>query len=316
MMNRIIEQIKNAADIALICHVSPDADTLGSTFALYEELVRLGKKAVVIADEKLPEYLDFICDDYIVYDTCRRYELCICIDCGDDKRIGKRFELVNAAKTSINIDHHYTNTEYADINYVDSHAAATGEIIYRLLREMKLDIPVSVATKLYAAITGDTGGFRYTNTTPDTMRIASNLLEIGVKQWDVNKRIFEEKNIGTVMLLGELSSKLITEEDGKICAVILKNELCDKYGVSIKDMDSIIDIPRSVRGCEIAVSFKQTKERLTKVSLRSNGEADVSKIALKFGGGGHKKAAGLVLELPVLEAYEKILEEAKNVLRG
>lgn len=306
---KIVEAIKAAEDIALITHISPDPDTLGSVFALKRAFEKLDKKVCVYADEAYPEYLSFIYDAYTVYTFPVQHELCMSVDCGDLGRIGERAALLKAAKISANIDHHPTNTEFAGLNYVLPTAAATAEIAEQIITLLGVDIDLDIATRLYAALTGDTGSFRYSNTTPATMRLAAKLLDYGVDNWFINKTIFEDMSLEILKLRGALASQMRVLADGKVCAVVLTKEMCASYGVASEDIENIVNIPRSVTGCEIAASFKESDDKV-KISLRSSSYADVSAIALSFGGGGHKRAAGFVLECGIEEAVLKVLEAA------
>lgn len=308
-LNAVAEALKKAQDIALISHVSPDPDTLGSCFALKRALEKLDKKVTVYADAPYPAYLSFLYDEYVVYSAPVKHELCMSVDCGDLGRIGDRAALFEAAEVSANIDHHPTNTNFAQLNFVLPKAAATAEIVDLLLRALEADVDQVIATRLYAALTGDTGSFRYSNTTPATMHLAAKLLDYGVDNWFINKAIFEDMSLEILKLRGALASEMRVLADGKVCAVVLTQELCARYGVKSEDVENIVNIPRSVAGCEIAASFKEADGKV-KISLRSSNYADVSEIALSFGGGGHKRAAGFVLEGSMEEVVARVLEAA------
>ena len=308
-LKEIAETINNATDIALITHTSPDPDTIGSCFALKSALEDKGKKVTVYTDDVLPTYLSFIYDDYTVYNAPTAHELCISVDCGDLGRIGARAALLQAANTSVNIDHHPTNTGFAMLNYVEPGAAATAEIIDALLTELSVEMNAVIATRLYTALTGDTGSFRYSNTTSRTMHLAAKLLDYGVDNWSINKTIFEDMSLNELKLRGALAERMQVLCDGKVCAVVLTKDLCETYGLELTEVENIVNIPRSVVGCEIAASFKESDGKV-KISLRSSSYADVSAIAVSFGGGGHKRAAGFVLEGETSEVVNKVLSAA------
>ncbi len=306
-LKSIADVIAAAKDIALISHTSPDPDTLGSCFALKHALEQLGKTVTLYTDDVLPAMWSFLYEDYSVFSVAKAHEVCMSIDCGDLGRVGERAALLDAAGMSINIDHHPTNTHFAHMNYVEAKAAATAEIIYALLPLVGAKLDLNSATKLYAALTGDTGSFRYSNTTPKTMHIAAELLDYGVDNWFINKTIFEDMSLELLKLRGALTSEMRVLKGGKVCAVVLPRAMCDQYGVLPEDVDNIVNIPRSVAGCEIAASFKETDGKI-KISLRSSSYADVSAIALQFGGGGHVRAAGFVLECTLEEAVTRVLD--------
>ncbi len=305
----VVEAIKNAQDIALISHVSPDPDTLGSCFALKRALEKSGKKVTVYADAPYPAYLSFLYDEYTVYSAPAEHTLCMSVDCGDLGRIGERAALLEAAQVSVNIDHHPTNTNFAQLNFVLPKAAATAEIVDLLLCALEVEMDPIIATRLYAALTGDTGSFRYSNTTPATMHLAAKLLDYGVDNWFINKTIFEDMSLEILKLRGALASEMRVLKGGKVCAVVLTQAMCTQYGVDSADVENIVNIPRSVSGCEIAASFKESDGKV-KISLRSSSYADVSAIAVSFGGGGHKRAAGFVLEGNMEEVVARVLDAA------
>ncbi len=312
-LKAVADALTEAQDIALLSHVHPDPDTIGSSFALKNALEKVGKRVTVYADAPYPENLSFLYDDYIVYSSPKAHELCMSVDCGDLTRIGERATLLELAKVSVNIDHHPTNTKFAKLNCVLPNAAATAQIVDLIRAQMGIEIDTIYATRLYGALVGDTGGFRYSNTTPETMRLGAKMLECGVDNWFVCKTIFEDMPLKTIQLRGVLAGQMRVLDDGKICAVVLTEKLCEQYGLNVDDVDEIVSIPRSVTGCEIAVSFKEMGE-FVKISLRSSVSADVSKIALNFGGGGHKRAAGFVLKGKLDEVIERVLNEAHRTI--
>lgn len=313
-LEEIAQQIQAVQDIALISHTVPDADTLGTCFGLKYALTKLGKSVTLYTDAALPQYLSFLFSDYVVYSEVKAHPLCISIDCGDLERIGARSDLLSAAACSINIDHHPTNTRYAKLNYVDAKAAATGEIIYALIKMLHVAFDLQLATCIYTALTGDTGSFRYSNTTPETMRIAAEMLTYGVDTWKINKSVFEDMSLPEVRLRGELARSIQSYANGKVCAVMLTEQMCSREGIAITDMDHIVDIPRTVQGCEVSASFKESGEKI-KVSLRSNAYVDVSQIAMQFGGGGHRRAAGFSVSGTMEEVVERVISQVLESIK-
>ncbi len=313
-LKAIADALASAQDIALLSHIHPDPDTLGSCFALKHALEKEGKCVTIYADAPYPENLSFLYDAYTVYSKPVAHELCMSVDCGDLNRIGARAALLESAQVSVNIDHHPTNTKFAQLNFVLPNAAATAEIVERLRVAMNMEIDTIYATRLYAALVGDTGGFRYSNTKPETMCLGAKMLEYGVDNWFVCKTIFEDMPLETIQLRGVLAGQMRVLEEGKVCAVVLTEELCRQFGLDADDVDEIVSIPRSVTGCEVAVSFKEMGN-CVKISLRSSTYADVSKVALSFGGGGHKRAAGFVLEGKLDEVIKRVLDAACAAVR-
>lgn len=315
-MRDIIDKMKNAHSAAIIPHVNEDADALGSCFAFAGVLKNMGIEATVYVSEDPEKRLDFIGGVYEVYDISKTYkhDLCVCLDCGDLKRIGDRKKLFDEIGNSINIDHHFTNTNFAQANYVDGKAAATGEILYMLFEEMGIELNSKIAEYLYIAICSDTGGFKYSNVSPRTMRIAANLIEYGFDHAEIARLLFDCESYAGAMMSAEVTLGLKSYEDGKINVVTISDELYNKYGLNAKDAPNMVDIPRRIAGTEVAVCIKHQNGEI-RVNLRSNGSADVSKVAVKFGGGGHARAAGCSVRASSLEEAENLIVSAlKEVL--
>ena len=185
-------------------------------------------------------------------------------------------------------------------------AAAAGEIIFRLIPRIKAELTQKAARWLYTAISADTGGFRYSNTTPDTMRIAADLMEYGIDFRSVSRELYETVDYNLLKLKAKVMEEVQVSADGRIAYVSITNEMLKRFGVKEEDANSMVDIARSIRGVEIAFSLKE-KENGVKISLRSEQEADVSKIARQFGGGGHVKAAGITMTGITLEEAKKLV---------
>lgn len=315
-MREVIERIKAAHSAAVLPHVNEDADALGSCFAFAEVLRGMGIEAVVYVSEIPEKRLDFIGGDYVVYEKGKKYkhDLCVCLDCGDIKRLGDRKKLLDETGNSVNIDHHFTNTGFADANYMDGNAAATGEILCMLFREMGISLNSKIARYLYIAICSDTGGFKYSNVSPRTMRLAADLIEYDFDHAEAARRLFDCESYAGAMMCAEVTLGIKSYADGKIKVVTVPDELYKKYNLEVKDAPNMVDIPRRIEGTEIAVCIKPNNGEV-RVNLRSNGYADVSKTALKFGGGGHARAAGCNVKTDSLEEAEKlIVESLKEVI--
>ena len=308
-MKKIAEIIKNADNIVITAHISEDADALGSVFALAESLKNAGKNVTAVLSDMPERRLQFLEFDYEVYKANENYsqDLLICLDTADVKRLGERAALLEKSR-SISIDHHYTNTLYADENYVEGDASATGEIIYKLIVEMGFEVAKKTAEFLYVAISGDTGSFKYSSTSPETMRIVADLMEKGIDHAELSRRIHETESLESVLLKGHIMSEIKSYFGGKVNMVVLSDETFKKFGVDEKDVGDIVNIPRMIEGTEVAVSVREVPDKI-KISFRSNGKINVSDIAGEFGGGGHKMAAGAAVKGKTLtEVTEKIVE--------
>ena len=310
-MREVIEKIKNAHSVAVIPHVNEDADAMGSCLAFASVMRRLGKEATVYVSEIPEKRISFIGDEYTVYNPDENYthDLCACIDCGDLKRTGGRSKLFSQCENTINIDHHFTNTNFADANFVDAQAAASGEILYMLFKEAGIDITAKEAELLYAAICSDTGSFKYSNVTPRTMRIAADLLEYDFDHADIARRLFDCESEKSALMRAEVIQSVQSYANGKIRVVTVGEDIYEKYGISVKDAPNFVDIPRCIEDTEIAVCIKPQNGEI-RVNLRSNNYFDVSETAVKFGGGGHMRAAGCSVKAETLEEAQMLIVKA------
>ncbi|MCX7843557.1 MAG: bifunctional oligoribonuclease/PAP phosphatase NrnA [Clostridia bacterium] len=317
VLKEIINCIKDAESIAIMPHVSVDGDGLGSSLALASALDGMGKKAVVILEEQVPNTYSFLpgADRCIVFsEKIESFDLFIALDTGDVQRLGRRAELFLSAEKTVNIDHHQTNTEFAVYNYVDGSSAAVGEIIYRLIGMMGCGIDAAVATCLYVAIAADTGGFRYSNTTALTHQIAGDLLNSGVDAADVSQRIFETVSLARVKLMSAAIGTIELFDNGRISCVTVTDEMLKNCGATEEDNEGIVNIARNIKGVEAAFLLRSKDSGEVKINLRSNGHADVSKIAAKHGGGGHKKAAGFTVSGDAEDLKKMLIKELKESL--
>ncbi|MDO5398157.1 MAG: bifunctional oligoribonuclease/PAP phosphatase NrnA [bacterium] len=315
-MKEIIEKINNAKSVAVLGHVNADPDSIGSCFAFAHMMRLSGKEAVVYLSEKIEDRLTFMGDDYVVYEgeNPPHHDLCVCLDCGDIDRLGLRKDIFDAADNTVSIDHHRTNTYFAQANYVDGEAPAAAELLCRLFREMHTELDCEAAKQLYTALSSDTGCFKFSSVTPQTMREAADLLEYGFDHAEIARQLFDSNSPEEIRFKAEAMLALKRYFDGKLTLVIIDDDMVKRSGLSEDKLPNIVEIPRCVQGTEIAVSLKERKGDI-RVNLRSNGAADVSAIALRFGGGGHIKAAGCTIKETNLEEAEKlIIEVCREVL--
>lgn len=320
-MQAVIDKIMNAKSVAILPHVNEDPDALGSCFAFAKAMRLMGKTAHIYVSGRIEARLAFIGNDYTMYteDTAfDGHDLCVCLDCGDEGRLGDRKAIFETVGNTVNIDHHFTNDCYADANYVDGDASATGEILFELFEKMGLEITADIARDLYIAISSDTGSFKYSNVTPKTMRTAAALLEYGFDHAEVARRLFDTETLAAAKFKAEVTEGIRSFADGKIKAVLTDETAGEKYGIHKEDIPNLVEIPRRIEGTEIAMCLKRTEAGF-RLNLRSNSDADVAKVAMQFGGGGHVKAAGATLNFDncedalqaVVAACEIAIEEAK-----
>lgn len=303
----------------IIYHIRSDADAVGSAFALKELFRVMEIPAYCLCSDEIPERLLFLTDGtqgsvLLCEEMMPDYEQVISVDSASPAQLGELFIRLRK-DVDIMIDHHASGTPYAD-HYIDPNAAATGEIIYaiakRLVEMGEIDcIPPRVINCVYAAISSDTGGFRYANATPDTLRIAAELLEEGVDGAEMNRLLFDSKSMKQIKAEGEVIKRLKTYADGRVAGCALPYSVKQELELEDEHLGTLIDVPRSVLGVEIAFVVKQeATDGSFRVSMRSATDFDVAQICSVFGGGGHKRAAGCTVRAQSIEeAEKKILDE-------
>jgi phosphoesterase RecJ-like protein len=301
--------LKAAETILIYPHVNMDGDALGSAAALCRTLRDLGKTSYILIEDDIPRNLLFLDRGYCTHDQniIEDVDISLCLDCGDLSRFLKRKEKFLKGKTSICIDHHRTTVPFCDCNYVDPEAAATGQLIYYLLKEMGTVIDGEIANAVFAAITTDTGNFQYSNTTRECHDIAAELYDFGVDVRRVSQEIYESVRQERILLHGTALSMMERFAEGKAAMTVVTQDMLKKTGAGMDETEGIVDQMRSIEGVEIAILVKEDTEKL-KLSLRAKSWGNVAAIAGEFGGGGHTKAAGCSLKMPLDEALPLIRE--------
>ena len=292
------EILKGKRKVALGGHVRPDGDCVGSCMGLYlylkEEYPQIDTDVYL---EPVPESYRMIAGtDEVKSEIAAQepYDLFICLDCGDEQRLGFSAPLFDAAKETLCIDHHVSNDAFADSNYIVPDASSTSELVYRLLDEEKITKPVAEA--LYMGIVHDTGVFQYSCTSPETMEIAASLMRKGINGSEIIDKTYYEKTYIQNQILGRalLESMLIMD---KQCIVsVIRQRPMEFFQAEPSDLEGIVSQLRQTKGVEVAIFLHEMQPQLFKVSLRSKGKVDVSEIAKYFGGGGHVRAAGVTMK--------------------
>ncbi len=311
-LEQVAEKIRKASRIIITAHVHPDGDCLGSMLALNEYLLSSGKNVSMLLDDEIPAMYSFLygCRDIHkpVPTAVISADLLIVIDASDLERIGNVKTWINAPL--LNIDHHISNTKFADYRYVDSTAAATGEIIFQLLRLMQADITTTMAVSLFTAIATDCGFFRYANTSAQTLRFAAELVELGAKPYLISEYI-ETKSFADMLTLIKVLQTLELHYNSRIACITIEKNMVDELS---DNTEGFINYPRNIEGVEIALMFRIVDQTTVRVSFRSRN-VDVSTLALAFGGGGHARAAGCTLNQPLDTAKMQILNASAKLVK-
>jgi len=303
--------------IALIAHVMPDGDTLGSCLALGRILSLQGKIVDLYCQDGYPHVYSFLhgIDKFRKPEgACVEYDLCVAVDCSDLGRLGKCSIIFEHSRQTANIDHHISNTHFAGINRVESGAAATGEIIFQLFTEMGTSPDRIAAEALYTAICTDTGTFSFSSTTPRSYRIAAELLETGISVEDITSRLYRSHRPERIRLLGKALGSLELLADNQAAILKITRDMLDECGADDSDTENIINYARDIQGVELGILLKETKDGI-KASFRSKERIDAASLAGHFGGGGHKRAAGASIDGDMQNAYRMILEILKKYFR-
>ena len=303
---------------AILSHVRPDGDALGSQLALALSLQRLGKDVTVWNEDGLLEKYNFLPGGERLTQPSREprdFDVAIALDTATQSRLGTAGDSVRHAKTWINIDHHPSNPGYGDLVYIDPASPATGQILFELIESERLPMDGAIAENLFVAISTDTGSFQYPNTTARTFEIGAELVRGGVEVGRVSQLLYENYPRRRTELLRELLGTMRFEAKGQIASFSLGLNVAAKLGVRPEDNEGLIDHLRAISGVIVAVFFEELAEGKVRVSMRSkNEEVDVSAICQKFGGGGHKLAAGARVRGTLAEVEQKILEAICDVV--
>lgn len=316
--NKIKAAIKKFDRFLITAHINPEGDSIGSQIAMASLLRRLGKKAVILNESPVPHLLRFMKGtENIVKELPRNFnfQAAIILDCPDLTRAGNVSECINKNVTVINIDHHISNENFGDYNWVDTKTSSAGEMVFELFKAFKLKIEYDEAVAIYIAIMTDTGSFKYTNTSSATHRITAELIDIGVEPYGMYGKIYETSSLQNTNLLGEALRTLKLSDDCKVAWLWVTKEMLKKTKASLEGTEGIINFARSIESVEIAVFFRETgtKDKI-KASFRSKGKVDVNKLASFFKGGGHATASGCTVLGKMEDVEKKVLKKAQSML--
>ena len=296
-------------------HVHPDGDVLGTLFGLGLALGAAGSSVTFAGPHPVPEVLSFLpgSDRWNVWKTApETFDVVVMTDCPNPDRSEGLLEGARGPQSRVlNIDHHPDNRRYGTVNWIDPSAAATGEMIFDLVRALGLRVTPAVALNLFTAVHTDTGSFRYSNTTPRTFRIAAELTAAGADPSLVSDRLYQQRARDALRQLGEVLRRVEVSEDGRIAWLSVPRGLVSR---DFLDAEDLVGYPRSIGGVKVAVLLREEEPGKVKVSLRAKGDVPVNAIAHRFGGGGHENAAGCTLPGTLEEAAAALLAAVRESL--
>ncbi len=299
-------------DIIILCHRNPDGDTLGSGYSLHFALKQLGKRSRLLCHDSIPPKMNYLRGGETGEDFPPQFV--VSVDIADEQLFGETLAPYRG-KVDLAIDHHPSNSMFAKETLLDDKAAATCEIIYRLLLEMGAAISPQIADCLYTGITTDTGCFKFSNVTPDTHRIAASLIESGCRFQQINKLLFESKTMGMMELERRVLNTLEFHDQNRVALICVTLQMLRETGVSESELDGISGIPRKIEGVQVGVAIKERDQNEYKLSIRSSEVLDASKFCAQFGGGGHARAAGCTLYGTIEEVQQTVVAALTKALR-
>ena len=313
-LDRAAEVLEAADEIALACHVNPDADAMGSMLGLACFLARRGKRVAAAWPNGLdgaPRWVSALPGrEHVVApgDMPKEPPVFVALDTADINRLDGLAHLVKRAGTVIVVDHHVTNTGFGTIDLIDPNAAATAQLVYALIHRMGGELDADTAACLYAGLLTDTGRFQFSNTTPDVLRIAARLREEDFDHVALGQALYEDSSVGYLRLLGMVLERATHVPAADLVWTYVTKRDLEAAGIGIEETDDLIDLVRTAREADVAAVLKEQRDGGFKVSLRSRGSTDVASVAGSFGGGGHRLAAGYSSKAPLEETVEALLD--------
>lgn len=315
-LRRIAQKIRDCRRIAITSHLRPDGDSICTSLALALAAESLGKRASIINRDRTPF-------PFILFPDCQKIQIgqiypkacdvIILLECADVSRSGQR-NLDGYFK--INIDHHYSNGHYADINWVDPQASAVGEMAVALCERLDVPLTPRIANHLYCAIVSDTGSFQFSNTSAKSFQACYRLVRAGANPIGVSEALFHNYLPQKVKLLGQVLSTLEMNKTGELAIITMFKKNLQALRLKEIDTEDITTVARSIKGVNIVLFFKEMKKDTYRVSIRSKGDAHAAAIAEHFGGGGHAHAAGFTVRGPYGQLIKEIPRQVENLLRN
>ncbi|MCM2358121.1 MAG: DHH family phosphoesterase [Geobacteraceae bacterium] len=316
MIDRIVAEIAAHDSFLVTTHESPDGDAVGSSLALGSYLRRLGKEVTIYLRDPLPDLYAFLplADQVVHAIPARPFDVCFVLDVGEFRRAGEELMNFQGVGKFINVDHHLQCESFGAINLIDPEAAATGVLVYRIIRAAGHEVDYDTALGIYTAVITDTGSFRYSNANQEAFVIAGEMVARGVNAWSIAEKLYESQPQQRLELLALALATLTVSPRGDVASITVTLDMYQKTGANAELTDGFVNYPRSIRGVEVAVFFREINPGLYKVGFRSKGKVNVSALSAGFGGGGHHNAAGCVIAGLLEEVREKVFTHLARAL--
>ncbi len=312
-VNEIFNLINNSYKICITGHKAPDGDCIGSVMALYHFLKPFNKEISVFIEGIIPfNYKVFVDESIIAKDyNNEKFDVLFVLDSSDTKRLGKFEPVLKNSKKTVVIDHHKTNEGFGDINIIDTQMSSTGELLYDILKSTGMNISKETAISLYVAILTDTGKFSYSNTSSHTHKKTAELIELGVDVAEIDNIVYNSKPSNIVRAFIDCINNIELYYDNKFGITSITNDILNKNSAEMADVDGVVEYIREIKEVEVSCVLKEYEDN-TKVSLRSKNNVDVSIISVKYGGGGHAKAAGFEVNDNLENTKHLMIKEFKE----
>ena len=314
-IDNILDEIEKAESIVILTHEDPDGDAIGTSLALYQGLKKYEDKRIDLIIPEYPMTFEFLpgTDEIKKESEEKKYDLAISVDCATEKRLNGFSEYFENASVKIQIDHHSTNTMLGDINFVNPDAPACSQIMLVLFENLGIEVTKDIGTCILAGIITDTGGFKHQGVTSETFGFVAALLEKGINVSKIYRQVLEIRTRANFELEKIASNRLEFLEDGKVTFTYITQE--DEISVNAQngDHEGIVEMGRAIEGVEVSILVRQTEKGL-KVSTRSNEYVNVSDVCMMFGGGGHPRAAGVLMQGTIEQVKEKLLYKIREQL--
>jgi phosphoesterase RecJ-like protein len=312
--------LESGREFLITAHVDPDGDAVGSCLGLEAALQYLGKETQVVLESTLPASLEFLPGASGIRrsaDVPKRFTHAFVLDSSSLDRVGTvgTANLAPDARIAV-IDHHWGNAGFGAPRLVNPEASATAELIYDLIESLKVPITPEIATNLYTGILSDTGGFRYANTSARTLRVSARLVEHGARAAEVAEALYATKTAPSLRILGAALASLETKGGGRIGAMTISRAMFEEAGATPEDADGIVQYAKSLVGARVGVLIQEVAPGEIRASLRSDGTVDVNEVASRFGGGGHRNAAGLRVRGALETVRQDLFRALEHAMNG
>jgi phosphoesterase RecJ-like protein len=311
----ILDMIKESHNVLMVSHKDADGDTLGSALAMAGVVATMGKSVAVRVPPPVPQLYSFLPGfELINQEEGSPPDLVLVMDASNLDRLSDTLGELPETTRVVNIDHHVSNTMFGNVNLVVSGASSTAEVTFDLFKEWGVEISPAAASNLYCGVFTDTGGYRHENTTYKALAMGAELVSLGADAAGIAMRVYKNRKISSIKLSALVMATVGFDCDDRLVHGYVTQAMLDKAGAQLDEADGMIDMLNSVDGLELALFFKEMAAGVTKASIRSRGQANANALATQFGGGGHERAAGVEVDLPLEQAMEVILAQARRMI--